>query len=89
MGSSAFSADHIEDSLMQDLGSSSQSGERLEIHNVSVDERVAQAKLCGHVHLPTGRTCIGHAGHVGGCRFEAPQLAHEVAQRELGARPRT
>jgi hypothetical protein len=67
---------------MRETGSSD-TGERLEIHNVSVDEQVAQADLCGQVHLPTGRICVEHAGHSCSCRFEAPQRAQEAAQREL------
>jgi hypothetical protein len=70
---------------MQDT-SSSQTGERREIHNVSVDELVAEAQLCGQVHLPTGRTCIGYAGHTGSCGFEDPQRAHEMARHGLNRR---
>jgi hypothetical protein len=61
----------------------SESRPRLETHNVSVDDHVAQAHLCGQIHLPTGRTCIGYTGHTGSCRFEAPERAYEVAEREL------
>lgn len=66
---------------MRDTGTSTD--ERLEIHNISVDEQVAKARMCGHVHLPTGRTCILAAGHSGSCGFEHPERAHSVAQREL------
>ena len=68
--------------IMRETGSSD-TAERLEIHNVSVDEQVAQAHLCGQVHLPKGRTCVEHTGHSGSCKFEAPQQAHEIAQRVL------
>jgi hypothetical protein len=65
---------------MQDT-SSSRTGERLEIHNVSVDQLVAEAHLCAQVHLPTGRTCTSYAGHTGSCRFEDPQRAHDMARQ--------
>jgi hypothetical protein len=55
-------------------------GERLEIHNTSVDEQVARARLCGHVNLPTGGTCILPHAHTGSCRFAPPDEAHEVAE---------
>lgn len=55
--------------------------ERLEIHNTSVDEQVAHARLCGHVHLPTGRTCILPVSHPGSCYFTSPDQAHQVAQK--------
>ncbi|MHA6631503.1 hypothetical protein ACU61A_39215 [Pseudonocardia sichuanensis] len=67
---------------MQEIGHI-QPRQRLETHNVSVDDQVAEAHLCGQIHLPTGRTCIGYTGHTGSCRFEAPDRAHEVAQQEL------
>jgi hypothetical protein len=57
--------------------------ERREIHNVSVDEHVATAHMCGQVHLPTGRTCVLVTGHSGSCAFEHPDRAHEAAEREL------
>lgn len=62
----------------------SSTDERREIHNVSVDEQVAMARMCGQVHLPTGRTCIRESGHLGSCGFEDPDLAHQAAERELG-----
>lgn len=65
---------------MHETGSS-ETGERLESHNVSVDELVAEANLCGQVHLPTGRTCVAFAGHTGSCQFVDPQDAHEMARQ--------
>lgn len=59
------------------------SAERREIHNVSVDEKVARAHLCGQVHLPSGRTCVLPVGHLGSCGFEDPDLAHLAAERAL------
>jgi hypothetical protein len=53
---------------------------RSDIHNVSVDETVAGAGLCGFIHLPTGRTCILPARHSGSCRFEPHPEAKQVAQ---------
>lgn len=61
----------------------SNTSERLEIHNISVDEQVARADMCGQVHLPTGRTCVRAAGHSGSCGFERPDRAHRVAERAL------
>jgi hypothetical protein len=57
-----------------------EASERLEIHNTSVDEQVARAHLCGHVHLPTGGTCILPYAHAGSCQFMTPDDAQEVAQ---------
>jgi hypothetical protein len=44
-------------------------GERLDLHNVSIDEPAAAAGRCGMVHLPTGRICRAPARHDGGCEF--------------------
>lgn len=41
----------------------------LERSNASVDEALADAGVCGRVHLPTGRTCVRPARHPGGCDF--------------------
>jgi hypothetical protein len=41
----------------------------LERSNASVDEALADAGVCGQVHLPTGRTCVRPARHPGGCDF--------------------
>ena len=55
-------------------------GERLEIHNASVDEVLAAAQLCGQVHLPTGRTCTLAASHPGGCAFRPAGQVRPQAQ---------
>jgi hypothetical protein len=58
---------------------------RSDIHNVSVDEQVAQAGLCGFMHLPSGRTCVLPARHPGSCSFrphpEAKQQGETVRHR--------
>jgi hypothetical protein len=64
------------------------SAERFDIHNVSVDEMVARAGLCGFIHLPTGRTCILPARHPGSCSFEShPKAKHlaETMQQAFGS----
>jgi hypothetical protein len=81
---SALSCDDIWDASMRETGNSTV--ERREVHNVSVDERVARAQMCGQVHLPSGRTCILPFGHIGSCGFEDPRRAHEAAERELRQR---
>jgi hypothetical protein len=43
--------------------------ERLDAHNVSVDEDLAHLHLCGHVHLQTGRVCCLPVCHTGSCEF--------------------
>jgi hypothetical protein len=44
-------------------------GERLDLHNASIDEPAAAAGRCGMIHLPTGRICRAPARHAGGCDF--------------------
>lgn len=72
------SADEIWDALMPETRAS-EATERLEIHNASVDEEVARARLCGHLHLPTGGTCILPHAHAGSCHFLSPDDARQVA----------
>jgi hypothetical protein len=45
------------------------SRERLEIHNIEVDQATAGRHLCGNLHLPSGRVCLLPERHRGGCRF--------------------
>jgi len=45
--------------------------DRLEIHNIEVDEVVAAQHLCGTVHLASGRVCLLPERHRGGCQFTA------------------
>jgi hypothetical protein len=54
--------------------------ERFDIHNASVDEVVAQAGLCGFMHLPSGRTCVLPARHPGSCSFEPHPTAQQQAE---------
>ncbi|MCW2700534.1 MAG: hypothetical protein JWQ45_2069 [Blastococcus sp.] len=43
--------------------------ERLDLHNVAIDEPAAAAGRCGTIHLPTGRVCRATARHADGCDF--------------------
>jgi hypothetical protein len=49
---------------------------RLERHNVSVDENLADQGVCAQVHLPTGRICLLPHRHRGSCHFEPPTDRH-------------
>lgn len=49
--------------------------DRLDVHNRSVDESVAQAHLCGMTDLRTGRTCVGPARHSASCDFVSKDAA--------------
>jgi hypothetical protein len=54
---------------------------RLESHNASMDQAVAEAGGCAQVHLPTGRTCALQHGHEGTCQFiPADQVADALTQ---------
>lgn len=75
-------ANDIWDAMMRET-STSGAEERREIHNTSVDEQVALARLCAHVHLPSGRTCALPAAHSGSCDFKSPDQARRVAERKL------
>lgn len=55
------------------------SADRIETHNASVDEELASAGACAHVHLPTGQACVLPHHHRGSCQFVRPD--------ELGAAP--
>jgi hypothetical protein len=56
---------------------------RLEVHNVSVDEQVADAGGCAQLHLASGRICRLPYGHSGTCTF-VPR-AEEREQRAADA----
>jgi hypothetical protein len=43
--------------------------ERLDLHNIAIDEPAAMAGRCGTIHLPTGRVCRAPARHADGCDF--------------------
>jgi hypothetical protein len=43
--------------------------ERLDAHNVAIDEPAAAAGRCGTIHLPTGRICRAAARHTDSCDF--------------------
>jgi hypothetical protein len=47
-------------------------GERIDVHNASIDEPAAAAGRCGTIHLPSGRVCRAPAHHAGGCDFGSP-----------------
>ena len=46
--------------------------DRLELHNPSVDETLADDGACAQVHLPTGRVCLRKHHHPGSCQFDLP-----------------
>ncbi|MCU1613168.1 MAG: hypothetical protein JWO98_708 [Frankiales bacterium] len=47
-------------------------GERLDLHNASVEESAAAAGHCGMTDLRTGRVCQEPHHHAGGCASVAP-----------------
>jgi hypothetical protein len=55
--------------------------DRLDLHNTSVDERVADTHRCGFVDLRKGRVCLLAVGHSGSCDF--------VGREEVDAMLRT
>jgi hypothetical protein len=58
-------------------------GERLDLHNASVDETAAAAQMCGMIHLTSGRVCILAVHHRGSCHF----VSRDEMQREVAGRP--
>jgi hypothetical protein len=46
-------------------------GERLDLHNSSIDETAAAAGHCGMTDLHTGRVCQDPQDHSGSCSFVA------------------
>jgi hypothetical protein len=47
-------------------------GERLDLHNSSIEESAAAAGHCGMTDLHTGRVCQEPQDHGGSCAFVAP-----------------
>ena len=45
---------------------------RLERHNASVDQALADDGACAQIHLPTGRICQREHHHPGSCQFDPP-----------------
>ncbi len=45
---------------------------RLEVHNASVDEQLADEGVCARIHLASGRVCLLAHNHAGSCDFVAP-----------------
>jgi hypothetical protein len=67
-------------------------GNRLDVHNTSVNEAAARAGRCGTVHLPTGRMCRLPSLHEGACQLAftdpaIPALADAHRQASVGAPP--
>jgi hypothetical protein len=56
-----------------------QAGERLDLHNASIEESAAAAGHCGMTDLHTGRVCHEPQHHSGGCAFVAPSSGPSVA----------
>jgi hypothetical protein len=59
-------------------------GERLDLHNPSIEEAAAAAGHCGMTDLHTGRVCQEPQDHPGSCAFVAPSPGRPVL--ELGSR---
>ena len=53
--------------------------DRLDLHNSSVDARLASAHLCGTFDLRTGRTCIKPVRHPDSCEFVPADSALQAA----------
>ena len=64
--------------LTPEGGMSEDPDDRLDLHNASVDVRMACAHLCGTFDLRTGRTCIKPVRHLGSCEFVAVDSALEA-----------
>jgi hypothetical protein len=50
-------------------------GQRLDLHNATVEESAAAAGRCAMTHLRTGRVCGEPQHHTGGCSFVTPPSA--------------
>jgi hypothetical protein len=50
-------------------------GERLDLHNASIDQSGAGAGRCAMTDLRTGRVCQEPQRHSGGCAFVTPAPA--------------
>lgn len=48
-------------------------GERLDVHNASVNERIARAGRCAMTNLRTGQVCILPFRHREPCQFVSPR----------------
>jgi len=59
-------------------------GQRLEIHNASVDKSAADSHLCGMLHLASGRVCLLPERHRGPCEFAEPNLMATPFGQPLG-----
>jgi hypothetical protein len=57
-------------------------GERLDLHNSSIEESAAAAGHCGMTDLHTGRVCQEPAHHVHSCDFAATGATAATASRE-------
>jgi hypothetical protein len=53
-------------------------GERLDLHNSSIEESAAAAGHCGMTDLHNGRVCHEPRNHAGGCAFVAPSPGRPV-----------
>jgi hypothetical protein len=52
-----------------------EAGERLDLHNASIEESAAAAGHCAMTDLHTGRVCQEPHHHSGGCAFVTPSPA--------------
>lgn len=52
--------------------------QRLDLHNVSIDEELVRFHRCGQIHLPSGRRCIREERHQQSCFFAGPEEVAKV-----------
>jgi len=60
-------------------GMSEDPDHRLDLHNATVDTRLASAHLCGTFDLRTGRACIKPVHHHDSCEFLPADTALQAA----------
>lgn len=59
--------------------------ERLDSHNVSVDNALVAEGACGTLHLPSGRRCTRPLHHQDSCRFQHQPTATNEGERDGSA----
>ena len=62
--------------------------DRLDLHNASIDERVADTHRCGFVDLRIGRVCLLAVGHPGSCHFVGHDEIDAVLRTSGGVTPK-
>ena len=56
-------------------------GQRLDLHNASIEESAAAVGHCGMTDLHTGRVCHEPHHHSGGCAFVLPSSGRSDSGR--------